>query len=470
MKQQRHRGRSLDALLISLPLFLLFTVSASANSEVRLSRDRTPDAADYKGLVDLVVDPGMNVAKVSIVVDGDRITDALHSPYRVTVDLGSRVIQHKVSVTAWTGEKKHVQWSETINEGHLPLTVKLRALDAAKGAFEAVATAPDDDPIAKVEAWNNGAVVASATQPPYLLTVPAATISGFVQVTAKTKSGEEAADFWSSAGEVDVDNVDVRTVPLYVTVVDGNGTTRDDIDRSLFRVMDGNAEGKILQFSKAFDQPISIALLLDASASMTYSMRDATRAALGFVQRTLKDGDRCSVYAIREVPKREVDLTTDKAQISSALRSIQPQGQTALFDAIDTAIRDLKSEKNRRAIVILTDGGDNDSFASWDDLDRSAREAGIPIYFLAYENDEPTAQKDFDRMQYLATETGGFVAAASPSNLEAKYREIEKDLRAQFAIVYQVTDYAKHNEWRRVHVVLKSPKLIARTIGGYFAP
>ena len=75
-----------------------------------------------------------------------------------------------------------------------------------------------------------------------------------------------------------------------------------------------------------------------------------------------------------------------------------------------------------------------------------------------------------NRLQYLATETGGFLVTASAQNLQARYADIEKDLRAQYAITYQITDLARHNQWRKVHVMLKSPQLTARTIRGYFAP
>jgi Ca-activated chloride channel homolog len=457
--------------LSTLLAVLLPTTAAFANEQLVLSRTQAPQSSEYKGIIDVAVDPGFDAAKVSIAVDGDHVLEALRYPYHVMVDLGPRVIQHKITITAWTKEKKRAQWSETINRGHMPLTVKLRATDAAKGEFEVETTAPDDDPISTVELWDNGAVVAKLDQAPYHLTVPPMSLAtGFVQVTARTKSGEEAADFWSSAGDVKVDNVDVRTVPLFVSVVDRNGTTRDDVDRALFRIIDGETEGKILQFGKAFDQPISIALLVDASASMAYSMRDATRAAHTFIDHSLKKGDRCAVYAVRNVPRVQQALTDDKVAAGKALDAIVANGETALYDAIDTAIRDLKDEKNRRAIVILTDGGDNDSLDSWEDVEKNSREAGIPIYFLAYESLEPTAAQDLDRMTYLASETGGFVTRATPETLMARYGEIEKDLRAQFAITYQVTSFAKHNEWRKVRVVMNSPKLTARTIGGYFAP
>jgi len=464
----RRRGR------LPLPVLLLSSLIAApafGTTQLLLSRDAQTNDLEYKGVIELTVNPGFEDAKVTITVDGQKLVDGMRTPYRVTVDFGPMATEHKIHVIALSADKKRVQWSETINRGLLPLSVKVNAVDAANGIFEAVTTAPREDPIATVELWDNGRMVASADQPPYRFTVPAEVVrSGFVQVTARTKSGEEAADFWSTAGDVHVESVEVRTVPIFVSVVDGNGVTRDDVDRSLFRVIDNESEAKILEFGKAFNQPISIALLLDSSASMAYEMKNATEAALGFVKRTLRDTDRCAVFAIRDVPRREIELTSDKALIEKALGGMRPQGQTALFDAIETAMRELKDEKNRRAIVVLTDGGDTSSLSTFDEVQQKAGEAGIPLYFIAYDTGEASQAKDLDRLKYLATETGGFLATASQQNLVARYGEIEKDLRAQFAIRYQVTDFAKHNEWRKVRVVMASPRLTARTIRGYFAP
>ena len=94
---------------------------------------------------------------------------------------------------------------------------------------------------------------------------------------------------------------------------------------------------------------------------------------------------------------------------------------------------------------------------------------GIPLYFIAYQEDSPVDPQEVSRLRYIAGETGGFVAEASSQNLQAKYGDIEKDLRAQYAILYQISDFAKRNQWRRVNVQLKSPLLVARTIRGYFA-
>jgi VWFA-related protein len=422
-------------------------------------------------VIELTVNPGFDEARVSISVDGQKIADALQAPYKLIVDFGPTAVEHRIGVTATGANKRRVQWHETVNRGHLPLSVKVRPIDLNTHLFEAITTAPPDDPVTTVELWDSGKLVASITEAPYRFTVPPEVIAGgFVQITARTKSGEEAADFWSNAGDVHVESIQVRTVPLFVSVVDGDGVTRDDVDRSLFRILDNGSEAKIIEFGKAFDQPIAIALLVDASASMTYSMERASKAAQEFVQHTLKKGDRCSVYAVQEVPRRKQALTDDSSLVAKALQGISPQGRTAIYDAVESAIRELRDEKARRAIVVLTDGDDTASISSYEEVKKIATEAGIPIYFIAYDTGNETSVRDLEYLKNLAAETGGFVATATEKNLLAKYREIEKDLRAQFAIRYQITDYAKPNQWRPIRVLLASPKLTARTIRGYFAP
>jgi Ca-activated chloride channel homolog len=457
-------------VLRSLILTGFIAAAAQAGtSQLILGRDTNPEN-EIKGVVDLTIVPGFDDARVTVLVDGQKVATGLRSPYHLTVDFGPNILEHKITVVAQDDRKK-VQWSETINHGHLPLNVSVKPVDLGERIFEAAVTFPESDPVQAVQFWDNGKVIATLDQPPYRFAIPAENFqTQFVQVTAKTKSGDEAADFWSGTGDIHAESVEVRTVPLYVSVVDRNGVTHDDVDRSLFKIIDNGNEGKILEFGKAFDQPISIALLVDASSSMTYSMKDATQAALTFIQHTLKKGDRCAVYSIRGTPRREVALSDDLDAVVKTISAINASGQTALYDGIDAAIRELRTERNRKAIVVLSDGGDTSSIQSFDDIDRVSKEAGIPLYFIAYDSGMPTEQQEIDRMNYLAGETGGFLVTASAENLQAKYHDIEKDLRAQYAILYQIGGLAKHNEWRNVRVVLNSPKLTARTIRGYFAP
>jgi len=468
----RHQpSRSTLLLLETLTFALLFAASANAAPiQLIVGRDSAP-ASNVKGIIDLTIVPDFDDARVTVTVDGQKIVEGLRSPWHVPVDFGLLPVEHRIVVTALGTDRKRVQWQTTINKGRQTLGVKIEPVDAANRIFEAHVTAPDEDPVTSVSVWDDGKAVASADAPPYRFTVPAEHyLQQTVQVTAHTKSGDEAADFWSAAGGKS-ESLEVRTVPLFVSVVDNKGTARDDVDQALFKVIDNGTEGRILQMGKAFDQPISIALLLDASNSMTAEMPQATRAAVNFVERTLKPGDRCAVFSVRSSPRREVELTADRASVEKVIKGIKPGGRTALYDAVASAERELRDEKNRRAIVILTDGGDTSSIASFDEIDRLTKEAGVPIYVITYDsgvNEDVT--QDMNRLQYLAGETGGFLVTASAQNLQARYTEIEKDLRAQYAITYQITDLTRHNQWRKVHVMLKSPQLTARTIRGYFAP
>lgn len=458
---------TLTLLLLALP------AGATIPTQLILQRDGQSDvAAEVKGTVDLTIVPGLDDARITVSVDGQTIADGLRSPWHVPVDFGPLAVEHKIVITATTADRQRVQWQTTINRGQRTLRVKIEPVDVANRVFEVMTTAPDGDPIVEVSVWDGGKAIATMSEPPYRFAIPEDHFAQkSVQVTARTKSGDEAADFWAASGDIKSESLDVRTVPLFVSVVDTDGTARDDVDQALFKVVDNGTEAKILQIGKAFEQPISIALLIDASTSMMYEMPKAARAAANFVQGTLKPSDRCAVFSVRSSPRREVELTSDLATVRRAVTTLRAEGKTALYDAIASAERELRGEKNRRAIVILTDGGDTSSIASFDEIDGLAKEAGIPIYVIAYNSGDNAADsQDINRLQYLTAQTGGFLVTASAQNLQAKYTDIEKDLRAQYAIVYQISDFARHNQWRKVHVMLKSPKLTARTIRGYFAP
>lgn len=475
MKAATHRSsissRRHSAALFLAFLLLAYPATAATNNQLVLSHaDRSEHPGEYKGIVDLAIVPGVENARVAVEVDGQKIADGLLSPWHLLVDFGPSPVQHRITITAAGSKGKAVRWTETVNRGKLSLSLTVKLVDLATRTFEVQTTASPEDPVASVQLWADGALVATVSEPPYRFQAPeSAMAEGIVQVSVRTKAGEEAADFWSAGGSIHVEEMQVRTVPIFVSVIDRHGQTLDDVDRAQFRILDNETEVKIVEFGKAFDQPISIALLIDASASMNASMKQASKAARDFVELALKDGDRCSITAIHDVPRRRQALTGDRAAIANALHGIEPEGRTALHDGIASAIREIRDEKNRRAIVVMTDGADTSSTYEWDEVQSMAREAAIPIYFIAYEGaaDETGA---LDRLRFLSAETGGFVATATQQNLAARYEAIERDLRAQFAIRYQIADFGKANQYRRVRVVLDSPKLTARTIKGYFTP
>jgi Ca-activated chloride channel family protein len=441
---------------------------AADSSQLLLDRDATELRDELKGIVEVVVKPPFENARVSIAVDGQQVTESLRSPYHLRIDLGAAAVEHRLTITAFTPDWKKVQWHQTINQGLRPLTVRLRRIDAAQQLYEAAVTEPQGDPVQLVEFWSDNALIGRVTQAPYRMSVPESASKALIHATARARSGEEAEDFIVDGSQVHVESFEVRTVPIFVSVVDRNGTTLDNLERSSFRVLDNGAEAKILEFSRAFNQPISLALLIDTSSSMTASLASAARSALTFADGALRDGDRCAVFSIRSVPRREQPLTSDRSAIEKVLKGLTAGGETALYDSLASAIRELADEKNRKAIVVLTDGADTASLAAYSDIERQARIAGIPIYVIGF-GDSPDLKSDMDKLEFIAAETGGFVTSASVESLSQRYASIEKDLRAQYAIRYQISGLARPNEWRQIKVVLSSPKLTARTIKGYFA-
>jgi Ca-activated chloride channel family protein len=464
-----HLAPFIRILLLATLLLCAARVARGDGQQLLLDRDAPADAIQLLGVVEMTVKAPFEPARVTLAMDGQVVAQSLRSPYRVFVDLGPTAIEHKIVVTAFTADWKKVSWTQTINRGMESLRVRLKLIDLAGRTYEAFVTTPESNPVRHVEFWSESTMLGRVDRPPYRMNVTPEQMSGLVHVTAKTASGDEADDFVLNNEDIHVESLEVRTVPLFVSVIDGKGATLDNLERAAFRIMDNGAEAKIVDFAPAFNQPISLALLVDASDSMLYELPNAARSASAFAEKVLRDRDRCSLFSIRSVPRRELALTGNKAQVEQALTLLRTSGRTALYDSIGSAIRELRNEQNRRAIVVLTDGGDTSSVSTYSEVEALAKVAGIPIYFIAF-GMESEFGTDLEKMKYLAGETGGFVAQASADNLPQKYAAIEKDLRAQYAIRYQVTDLTRHNEWRQVRVVLNSPKLVARTIKGYFAP
>ena len=107
--------------------------------------------------------------------------------------------------------------------------------------------------------------------------------------------------------------------------------------------------------------------------------------------------------------------------------------------------------------------------SDFEEILQQVKVAAVPVYVISF-NESSDYEKDRDRLRFLTSESGGFLVSATTENLEAKYRQIERDLREQYAIKYQITDAARANEWRDVKVLVRGKDVVARTIRGYFTP
>jgi Ca-activated chloride channel homolog len=457
--------------------FIIFLIAslapfAAVQAAPQLFINQSPVSAEraYHGTVELAVVPPFEDARISVAIDGQYVAEALRRPYRVGVDLGPAAVEHRIEIFSTTpdGSRRH-RWHTIINPGSLPLSIKVRPSEGDPRLFEAKVTAPRGEKITAVEFYDENGLVAKSTSAPWRVSLPERSSGDILTATARLKSGAEVTDIYAGGDSIHAASYDVRTVRLMVSVTDKNRARASGLQKAQFEILDKGTRAEILDIEPAHEQPISLALLIDASASILPEIKSVSRAASSFVSSLIRPQDRCSVFSIRTVPKREVQLTSDIEQVQTALQQLNPMGQTAIYDGIRAALRELQDVDTRKAMVLLTDGEDTSSISSYDDILQKVKVAGVPLYVIIF-NDSPEYERDRKRLTYLANESGGFLTTATANNLIAKYREIERDLREQYAIKYQVTAASRPNEWRDVKVVVKARDVEARTIKGYFTP
>ncbi|HEY0594162.1 MAG TPA: VWA domain-containing protein, partial [Thermoanaerobaculia bacterium] len=410
------------------------TASADILPRILLKRDTPgPLAGDFRGETEIVVVPPFEPARVVLELNGNRIATLTSAPYRLEANLGPETVQHTIRVTAYSG-KRRVTWESVINRGRSPLSLRLVRRD---GKVEAIVTEPSDDPVVEVSFFHDTELLGTRTAPPWVVDAPAVQ-SSLLHAAAKTRSGMEAADALAPNADVLLGDYEWKRVDMQVSVIDEKGSPVTELDASKFRIVDNGETGKIVDFGKVFDQPVSVSLVLDASASMGAHMAAVTRAAQQFVTDAVRPDDRVAVYSVHDVPRRWTPLTSDRAAIAAALESIPSRGNTSLWDSIATAIRELEPEPRRKAIVLLSDGADTDSIRSWKEIVELVRYSAIPLYIIAYNQLGADAMRHRDHLRYLAAESGGFVVDATQKDLSSAWRRIEEDLRARYLITYEV--------------------------------
>jgi Ca-activated chloride channel homolog len=458
------RRRIEPGLLALLAMALIGAPPAEgARPVLELRSEVTELSGQYSGPADLVVVPPFDPAIVAIDLNGSRVATLANSPYRVEIDLGSRPVQQTIGITASQPVGKSVTWSTTINRGFDPLTLRLRR--NRDGSVEAKITQPADDPVVEVAFFHGAYPLGTRTSPPWKVDGPPIH-NGLLHAVARTRAGNEATHGLTPTAEVHLENYVWQRVPIEVAVVDESGKPLTHLKESDFRIQDDGEATRIVSFKPALDEPMAVSILVDASGSMGPYIKSVAKAASSFVESVVREGDQVSLYSIHGVPRRQVALTTESSRVLEAFSSLEAQGDTALWDAIHFSLRELRGAGQRRAIVLLSDGEDTDSVTGWAEIVREVARAGVPLYIIAF-GPEGQGGRHADRLRYLAAQTGGFVVDASTSDLAQAYRRIEMDIRARYAIEYEVFGPVSSSRWRTVKVSLQSPRWTARAIRGY---
>jgi Ca-activated chloride channel homolog len=270
-------------------------------------------------------------------------------------------------------------------------------------------------------------------------------------------------------------------VLLNVTVTDSAGHLVTGLTQENFQVYEDGVLQTVTNFSKD-PLPIALSILLDSSTSMDRKLPVAQEAATGFARR-LTPKDVAQIIDFDSQAQILQAFTNDKVALEQAIRRTQAGGSTSLFNALYTALSELKSvraqatgEVRRQAIVALSDGEDTTSLVTFEDVLDLAKRSETAVYAIGLrEKGDPAMNGKWNEADYvlktLAHETGGrpfFVDDVS--QLQAIYSQIAEELSNQYSVGYVSKNPKRDGAWRRIIVRITKPNVTARAKAGYFGP
>lgn len=275
---------------------------------------------------------------------------------------------------------------------------------------------------------------------------------------------------------------DVELVVLHVTVADDRGEFVADLPQGNFRVFEQNIEQKLSFFSRD-DIPVTMGLVIDNSGSMREKRDQVNAAAMSFV-RTSNPQDEAFVVNFNDEYYLDTDgdFTSDQANLHDALSRIDTRGSTALYDAVIGSLAHLKKgHKDKRVLLLVTDGEDTASEKTFEDTIKAAEESNATIYAIGVysqddlEHDKKMVRRSKKVLSQLAEATGG--EAFYPDNLAQVTpicEQVAREIRNQYTLGYYPANTTRDGTFRPVQVKVIPPngrgKLSVRTRTGYFAP
>jgi VWFA-related protein len=277
-------------------------------------------------------------------------------------------------------------------------------------------------------------------------------------------------------GTVPLFSADTRLVVCHTTVVDKAGKLVTNLKQDAFSVAENDVKQDILLFKRE-DIPVSMGLIIDNSGSMRSKRASVEAAALALVKDSNPDDE---VFIVNFNDDAYIDnphdkeFLTDIEDMKEALTRIDSRGGTAMRDAIAKSIEWLKkAHKEKKVLVVVTDGVDNASSESLEDLVRDARQSEVLIYSvgLLTEEEKRSAASAKRQLNALAEATGGEVFYPKDLNeVDPIAHQVARDIRSQYTIGYKPSNEALDGTFRKIKVSVKAQgNPVPRTRTGYYA-
>ncbi len=272
----------------------------------------------------------------------------------------------------------------------------------------------------------------------------------------------------------DVISVETNQVLLNATVTDLSDKFVRGLRRQHFRLFEDKQEQRIVGFGVE-ESPFAAAILLDCSGSMEQKMTLARAACTSFVD-GIREGDQFAIYSFSGTKVKQLQPFGEVRDVGDFVWDLRADGMTPMYDAIVKAADDLKerSEK-RRAILLVSDGGDSTSRASLDEAVRRASAANVTIYCVDLSDrgvfHVTPRDNGAEIMKTLAAKTGGrFYTTPAGRELKDAFAQTVEELRNQYTLAYEPTNEKKDGKWRTIEVQLTKPEYKVRARQGYYAP
>ncbi|MBV9956865.1 MAG: VWA domain-containing protein, partial [Acidobacteria bacterium] len=272
--------------------------------------------------------------------------------------------------------------------------------------------------------------------------------------------------------------VDTDLISFNVTVTDKSGRRVSGLPQTAFTIFDEKRAQEISFFGDD-DSPISVAIVFDLSGSMTEEKVLRARDALvRFMETSHKDDEYYLITLQEGKALLSLDHTRDSQALIDKLTYGAPHGKTALYDACYLGLNKvLRGTHTRRALLLISDGQDNSSRYTFDELYSMARESDVTIYSIDVgetDNDDSTLYGE-EVLTDLAAMTGGkFFHPGKAEEMSDVFERIALELRHQYAIGYRPENLATDGKWHRIKVKIDPPRgstrLFLRYRSGYYAP
>ncbi len=406
---------------------------------------------------------GERIAKVVFLVDGQPQLARTRAPYTAEVRLADIPREQVIRAEGYDANGELVAWDQVVlNQARGRFRVLIT--DPPRGASKAdrvLARAeivvPEEHRVESVEFRINDRKITTLDQPPWQqeIRVPAEGDLAYLTVTALLDDGSRAEDVRFLRTPVNLGEVEVDLVELFVTALDASSRPVKGLPESEFEIFEGGRRQKIARFEQVDDLPLSLGIAIDTSFSMASSLVETERAAAGFVHNLLTPRDRCFALEFGGRPTLLVPPVDDAEAVALSLEGLRAFGRTALYDGIITSLYYFRAEPGQRALVLLTDGDDTISSTSWEDALAYAKRSGVAIYTIGMGMGELKLAAR-NRLTELAEVTGGrayFVDRAE--ELAGVYSRIGDELRSRYFLAYTADRPADANGYRPIQVKVK---------------